>query len=296
MGLSGFVSKRSRTFWKATLVRVSAYIALPGFLLALASVTGCLESTLFYHPGSNTPDAPRGIEEVWIDGPDGSRIHGWFIPARGLEANEPVPAVLHLHGNAGTMNEHLSTVDWLRDAGVHVLMFDYRGYGRSDGGRLLRANLIADGHAALDYLLTRSDVDPERIGLYGWSMGGVIGLAVSSEREEIDAVVAAAAFSSWKRVAGDYVPILGQLLIPGGFNAEDSVLALGTRPLLLVHGTSDGIVRSYHSERLSDAATDAGVRVELVLLPGYDHADWMTSRTATEAIRGFFQRQLVEGE
>lgn len=277
-------------------MRLSVYGILPAIVLVLASVTGCLESTLFYYPGSNTPEAPRGIEEVWFDGPDGSRIHGWFIPARGVEANEPAPAVLHVHGNAGTVNEHLPTVDWLRDAGVHVLMFDYRGYGRSDDGRLLRANLIDDGHAALDYLLARPDVDPERIGLFGWSLGGVIGLAVASERDEINAVVAAASFSSWKRVAGDYIPILGQLLIPGGFNAEDSVLALGTRPLLLVHGTSDGIVRSYHSERLRDVATEAGVEVELVLLPGYNHADWMTSRSATEAIRGFFERELVERE
>lgn len=289
-------TQRTRSFRKAVLVRLSVYGILPAIVLVLASVTGCLESTLFYYPGSNTPEAPRGIEEVWFDGPDGSRIHGWFIPARGVEANEPAPAVLHVHGNAGTVNEHLPTVDWLRDAGVHVLMFDYRGYGRSDDGRLLRANLIDDGHAALDYLLARPDVDPERIGLFGWSLGGVIGLAVASERDEINAVVAAASFSSWKRVAGDYIPILGQLLIPGGFNAEDSVLALGTRPLLLVHGTSDGIVRSYHSERLRDVATEAGVEVELVLLPGYNHADWMTSRSATEAIRGFFERELVERE
>lgn len=272
------------------------YAVLPAILLTLASVTGCLESTLFYYPGANTPEPPRGIEEVWIDGPDGSQIHGWFIPARDIEANERTPAVLHLHGNAGTMNEHLPTVDWLRDAGVHVLMFDYRGYGRSDDGRLLRENLIADGHAALDYLLARPEVDPDRIGLYGWSLGGVIGLAVASERDEIDAVVAAAAFSSWKRVAGDYLPLLGQLLIPGGSNAEDSVLALGARPLLLVHGESDRIVRPYHSERLRDAATGAGVRVELVLLPDFNHADWMTSRGAIDAIRAFFERELVDRE
>ena len=286
----------NRNLKRALLARLGLYGLVPALVLTLASVTGCLESTFFYHPGSNTPPPPAGIEEVWFDGPDGSRIHGWFLPARGVGEDELAPAVLHVHGNAGTMNDHLATCDWLPDTGVHVLMFDYRGYGRSDRGRLVRANLVADGNAALDYLLSRPEIDPERIGLYGWSMGGVIGLGVASQRDEVDAVVAAAAFSSWKRVAGDFLPILGQLLIPGGLNAEDSVRLLGSRPLLLVHGTSDGIVRSYHSERLRDAAADAGVPVELILLDGLSHDDWMLSRDATEAVRRFFRTELSGGE
>ncbi len=294
---SGTESVMNKTsLWRKVAKRIAAYVVVPGVVLTSLSLTGCLESALFYHPSANTPHAPSGIEEVWIPGPDGSRMHGWFLRAEGVAAGATAPAVLHVHGNAGNIADHLATCDWLPRVGVHVLMFDYRGYGKSDGGRLLRANLIADTHAALDYLLTRDDVDTERIGLFGWSLGGVIGLAVAAEREEIDAVLAAASFSSWKRVAGDFVPIVGQLLIPGGFNAEDSVLALGTRPLLLVHGTADGIVRSYHSERLRDAASGAGVPVELVVLPGYDHADWMTSPEAVEAIRGFFRRELVEAE
>jgi len=278
------------------LKRVAAYLLLPAVILTTLSLTGCLESALFYHPSASTIDAPRGVEEVWIDGPNGSRLHGWFLPAEGVEEGQPAPAVLHVHGNAGNMGDHLATCEWLPRVGVHVLMFDYRGYGRSDDGRLLRANLIDDTHAALDYLLTREDVDPERIGLFGWSLGGVIGLAVAAEREEIDAVLAAASFSSWKRVAGDFVPVLGPLLIPGGFNAEDSVVMLGQRPLLLVHGTADGIVRSYHSDRLKDAAAGAGVPVELVTLQGHDHVDWMMSPEAVEAIRGFFRRELVSPE
>lgn len=281
---------------RAILKRLVGYIAVPAVVLTTLSLTGCLESALFYYPHPTTIDAPHGVEEVWIEGPNGSRLHAWFLPAGGVPPGERAPAVLHAHGNAGNMGDHLATCEWLPRIGVHVLMFDYRGYGKSDDGRLLRANLIDDTHAALDYLLTREDVDPERVGLFGWSLGGVIGLAVAAEREEIDAVLAAASFSSWKRVAGDFVPVLGQLLIPGEFNAEDSVLALGTRPLLLVHGTADGIVRSYHSERLKDAAAGASVPVELVMLPGYDHVDWMTSPDAVEAIRGFFRRELVEAE
>lgn len=278
------------------LARLLAYLIVPGVVLVVLSQTGCLESALFYHPSGNTPAPGTGVEEVWIDGPNGSRLHGWFLPAVGIERGQSAPAVLHVHGNAGNIGDHLASCEWLPQAGVHVLMFDYRGYGKSDDGRLLRANLIDDTHAALDYLLSREDVNPERIGLFGWSLGGVIGLAVAAEREEIDAVLAAASFSSWKRVAGDFVPVLGQLLIPGGFNAEDSVLALGQRPLLLVHGTKDGIVRSYHSERLRDAAAGAGVPVELVTLDGYSHNDWMASAQAVEAIRGFFRRELVERE
>lgn len=283
--------------WKHALVkRLVAYLLLPTVALVTMSLTGCLESMVFYYPSPDTPPPPVGVEEISIEGPGGSRLHGWFLRAEGVAKGETAPAVLHVHGNAGNIGDHFETCEWLPRIGVHVLMFDYRGYGKSDDGRLLRANLIADANAALDYLLTREDVDTERIGLFGWSLGGVIGLAVASEREEVDAVLAVASFSSWKRVAGDYAPIIGQLLIPGGFNAEDSVTKLGDRSLLLLHGTDDGIVRAYHSDRLRDAATGAGVEVELVTLDGYSHNDWMTSPEAVEAIRGFFRRELVARE
>lgn len=277
--------------------RLLAYLLVLAVVVVGLNLSGCLESSVFYHPVGNTQPAPAGAEEVWIDGPGGSRLHGWFLSAHGVAAGERAPAVLFVHGNAGNVGDHLAFCDFLPQIGAHVLLFDYRGYGNSDGGRLIRKNLIADTHAALDYLLNeRDDVDPDRIGLLGGSLGGVIGLAVAAEREEIVAVAAAAAFSSWKRVAGDVVPVLGPLLIPGGSNAEDSAARLGKRPLLLVHGNKDDIVRAYHSDRIKAAAADAGVPVELVKLENFGHNDWMFSTEAVEAVREFFRREVVERE
>ena len=107
------------------------------------------------------------------------------IVEQGVAAAQAGAAILHVHGNAGHVANHAEFSAFLTQAGFHVLVFDYRGYGRSDdGGRLTRAKLVADTHAALDYLLRRDDVDPERIGMLGYSLGGVIGLAAAAEREE----------------------------------------------------------------------------------------------------------------
>jgi len=276
------------------LKRLAAYVLVAAALVVGLNVTGCVESSVFYHPTAGTPPPPVGVEEVWISGPKGSRLHGWFLPAIGLAPGQRAPAVLFVHGNAGNVGDHLAFCDFLPRVGVHVLLFDYRGYGNSDGGRLLRANLIADTHAALDHLLARDDVDPDRIGLLGGSLGGVIGLAVAAERAEIGAAGVVSGFSSWKRVAGDFAPVLGQVLIPGGYNAEDSAAKLGQRSLLLVHSSQDEIVRFYHSQRIRDAAARAGVPVELVELDGFGHNDWIASSEAVEAVQEFFRRELVE--
>lgn len=284
---------RRRGMW----IRLGILFLLLILLGIVSSVTGCLESRMFYFPGSRTPSPPPGVEEVWIPGPDNAQLHAWLIRADQSSPGERRPAVLHVHGNAGTVDDHLSACEWLRRDGIHVLLFDYRGFGRSDPGSLRRAELVADTHAALDFLLNHPDVDPDRVGVYGWSLGAVIALAVASEREEVQAVAAVSGFSSWKGIAADKVPLLGPLMIHSGYDAVDSVRNLGSRPLLLVHGDNDRIVPAHHSRRLAEAARDAGVEVEYLTLPDAGHLDWLwVTRQGEATIRRFFREELVDSD
>lgn len=270
------------------------------FLLALAAsafavgASGCMER-LFFYPDRSPFTTPPGVEDVSFSTPDGLTLHGWFIPPNGrTDDAPPAPAVLHVHGNAGNVSQHLDFCRFLADEGFAVLLFDYRSYGRSDPGPLRRRRLVSDAHAALDALLARPGIDPTRIAVYGNSLGAVVGLALAAERPEVRAVVSAAAFSRWQRIAADHTGLLGRALIRHGLDAEVSAATLGNRPLLVIHGTADEIVPAYHAERIADSARAARVPVTVFLLEGVTHNDLMLTRPAQRAVAVFLREALPE--
>lgn len=264
-------------------------------LLAVLHLSACAESSTFYYPSREPFLTPTGVEDVTFRTAGGLTLHGWFMPARGrTPASPPGPAILHVHGNAGNIASHADFSAFLTDAGLSVLIFDYRGYGRSDPAPRLDRNLLyADTAAALDYLLSRPDVDRARIGVYGVSVGSVFALALAADRPEVRAVAEVSGFSTWRSIAADHLPLIGPLLIPSGLDPVESVARLGTRPLLIVHGQADAIVPPYHADTLARAATQHGVAVEKLLVPGGDHNDLIfESDKARRAIADFFRRHL----
>ncbi|MFG0285009.1 MAG: alpha/beta hydrolase [Phycisphaerales bacterium JB039] len=288
--LRGLVGSRRRL--AANLV----LLALVAGAWMVLDVRGWLEARMAYYPSREAFETPAGIEDVEFATEGGKRLHGWLMPAVG-GAGERRPTIIHVHGNAGHVAGHAELSAFLTQAGFHVLVFDYRGYGRSQrGGRITRAKLVADTNAAIDYLLTREDVDRQRIGMLGYSLGGVIGLAAAAERDEIRAVVACAAFSSWKAIARDHLGPGGALLARPGVDADAAAGRLGERPLLIVHGTADGIVPVEHAGRLEAAATAAGVPVEALIVEGADHMDVLDPARVRSAVIGFLGEALVRNE
>jgi dipeptidyl aminopeptidase/acylaminoacyl peptidase len=217
---------------------------------------------------------PRG-ESVHFASTDGTRLHGWFLP--GGANPRACATILHIHGNAGNIESHIGFTDYLPAAGFNLFIFDYRGYGESKGSAHSRKPLIADTIAALNVLLARTDVDPARIGIYGQSLGGSIGLNVMADRPDIGAGVFESAFTSWRDIAatvlggGDPGAIsraLSAILVDDSCRADDAIARID-RPILLVHGDADSIVPVQHSRKLLAAATSDDVR--LIEFPGGDH-------------------------
>lgn len=195
----------------------------------------------------------------------------------GRDASRAKGTVIHFHGNAENVSAHLVLVEWLPRAGYNVLMFDYRGYGQS-GGRITRAGTIRDGHAAVDYVLSRPDVDRRRIFAYGQSLGGAIAVVVAAERPEIRAVVAESAFSGYRRIAAVHLrkmvllsaPARGlaALLVSGGHDPIDVVGRISPRPLLVIAAERDQICDPRLGRELYEAA---GEPKEFWLVPGAGH-------------------------
>lgn len=217
----------------------------------------------FFYPDAAiyTQPAQFGLkyEDVFFRAPDGSRLHGWWLPA----ARQPVlGSVLHLHGNAANITNHLPLAAWLPPAGYDVLMFDYRGFGRSEGRPSLNG-VVDDAAAALAELRKRAAA-PERLVLLGQSLGGATALRLLARDAQGERVaIIDSAFSSYRQIARDAAagPLALMLplalpLLPGPEDDPVAALARINVPILFVHGTADRVVPISHSEALV-AATRA---------------------------------------
>ncbi len=218
---------------------------------------------MFFYPDSATYTTPAQLgvraEDVQIVTADGSRLHGWFLPAVGNAKG----TVLHLHGNAANVSNHLPLVSWLPARGYNVLMVDYRGFGRSQGKPSLDG-IVDDAAAALAFLRTRPDVDASKLIVLGQSIGGATALRLlARDSAGIRLAIIDSAFASYRGIARDAtaggplapVAALTVGVLPG--QDKDPITALKSIriPLIFVHGARDSIIPAANSEKLHAAAS-----------------------------------------
>jgi len=183
---------------------------------------------------------------------DGARISkitaddGTAITALHLRAEQPVGAVLFLHGNAEDLGDLLPRLEAMQARGYSVLAIDYRGYGTTPG-RANEANVVADSAAALRHLCAAEGIAPADVIIYGRSMGGGPGVVLAS-RQRVGALVLDGAFTSAFRVV-TRVPILPRDRFP-----NVARLPAVRCPVLVIHGTRDQTVPWSHGRRLFQVA------------------------------------------
>ena len=272
---------------------------VPGrtFLLALLFSTGCVQSA-FYHPDRVLYDSPARLglefEQVTFASKDGTRLVGWFIPARGYaDPKRAKGTVVHFHGNAQNMSAHWQFVDWLPQRGFNLFVFDYRGYGGSQGSPEPKG-VFEDSVAALDYVRARPDVDPQRLLVLGQSLGGSNAIAAvgSGDRAGVRAIAIESTFFSYSAIAAEKLIGAGSL-VDDTYSADRFVAALAPMPLLLLHGTADVVIPYSHSERLFAKAAEPK---RLVKIEGGAHTEAFTPRFGgvyRELLIDFFDAALA---
>jgi uncharacterized protein len=222
---------------------------------------------LLYFPVRTIAQTPRvEFSELAIETDDGERLHGWWLPAAG----PAVGHVLFLHGNAGNIGDRVPHFELLVAAGLDVLAFDYRGYGRSSG-RPSEQGTYADASAALAALLVRPGVDPARVVYVGESLGGAIALALAV-RSPPAGLVLQSTFTSIRDMARLHYRIVPRALVPDAYPSLRLVPDVRAR-LLCLHGDRDEIVPLMYGEALFEAAR---CEKELVVFPGVAHNDVIT--------------------
>jgi fermentation-respiration switch protein FrsA (DUF1100 family) len=256
--------------------------------LMVLLLPGCV-NRMFYYPNRVEYREPEsiggGAQEVFFRSGDGTRLHGWFVAATTSNVHG---TVVHFHGNAQNLTAHSSFVDWLPAEGFNVFLFDYRGYGKSEG-RPSREGLFMDGVAALREVRGISGVDTNRIIMIGQSLGGTTALAIAGRHPELrgQALIIDSAFYSYRRIVRDkiaHIPLLSlfrvplsYVLISNALSPEDTLADIAPVPILFLHGTADLVIPHHHSEMLYAAA---GEPKQLILIPGGRHIDAMIEHRA----------------
>lgn len=278
--------------------------ALAAFAAVLASslaLAGCTQA--FFQPHRHIVSTPGlyGLEyqPVEFRASDGTALFAWFLPAR----DAPRGTVLYLHGNAENISTHFHNVAWMPAAGFNVLALDYRGYGGSQGTPTL-AGVQLDIDAAMRALLARRDVDPERIIIFGQSLGGALAIhyaAHSEYRANVRAIIVDSAFADYRRIVRDkaasfFLTWPFQWLLPqavdNDFSPAASVAAVAPIPLLFIHGERDSIVPLEHARRLFERAAEPK---ELWIVPDAGHIQAVRKKNVRKRLTEFLQLHAGRG-
>lgn len=213
----------------------------------------------FYFPTRDEPATPAKwglkFESVDFKSADGTPLHGWFIPAKNKSAQSAKATVVFSHGNAGSIGHHLGFCAWLAEADYNVIIYDYRGFGKS-GGNVDRRGMIDDVKAAFAYARKRSDIDSSRLVSYGHSLGGAQSVTALGEApvKGLRAIVIDGAFASYQVMARVVAGQLGASLVTDELAPKDFVRKLAPIPLLVVHGLHDEVVPISQGRQLFEAA------------------------------------------
>ena len=259
----------------------------------------------------HTSPAHYGLpfEDLTFVAADGIHLTGWFVPARTGKGGRG-PAVIISHGLGASKSDFVELAAHLSRRGFHVLLFDFRAHGDSGGRRCSFGYLEKmDLCAALDVLRGKAMVDPSRIGVYGFSLGGATAIMVAAERPEIRAVIADTAFSSMKEEAKHILariyhlppfPFfhLGKLAYRLMFGLDLEAISpmaqigkLSGRPILLIAGVGDETIPDSHTGFLYEAA---GQPKELWLIQGANHGGTLSAAGPEyeRRVEKFFSRAL----
>ena len=226
-----------------------------------------LLNSLLYFPSRAIIETPDGAgldyRDLRLETDDGQSLHGWWIGAR----TDSLGHLLLCHGNAGNVGDRVVHAALLTATGFDVLLFDYRGYGRSSG-RPSEQGTYRDARAALACLLDQPGVDPARVLYLGESIGGAVALDLALERPPAGLVLLSA-FTSVRDLGRLHYPFVPAALIADAYPTLRRIHELHA-PLLVLHGDRDDIVPLSQGSAVFEAAPGPK---RMHVFPGLGHND-----------------------
>jgi len=281
-------------------------LSLTIILSMLILSMGC--TNMFFFPMKEHVLSPEKIglsyEDVYIETADNIKLHGWFLHAQ-KESNETAKTtVVLLHGNAENISTHIGAVYWLPKEGFNVFLYDYRGYGKSEG-ELSIESAISDVAKVINHLTKRDDVDKSKLIIFGQSLGAAIAanaVAKYQTKYNISALVLESGFSDFRKIAKEKLneswltwalqwPL--SLTITNNYSPAKALSHISDLPILIIHGDNDKVIPLKHGKRLYDSASQPK---DIWIVPDGLHTNTTTKTNYRIKLINYFNNVVMKNK
>jgi len=240
------------------------------------------QPSMIFFPQKELDETPAAwgleYEEVSLLTADNVRLHGWYLPNPGSHK-----ALLFFHGNAGNISHRGSSVEIFHRLGMNVLIFDYRGFGTSQG-EPDEPGLYVDARTAWRFLQEEKGFDSKDIILFGRSLGGAVASKLASEVHPAGLILESS-FSSARDMADAIMPLISRVVFLR-FNLDTLNIIDRIRcPLLVLHGPRDEVIPFRQGEKIFKAAREPKT---FVTLQGGHNGGFLLTQPEYEKALGVF--------
>ena len=263
-------------------------IVIAGVYVAFAGLVFIFQSSFIYYPERTLSADPGNIglsfENVSFETTDGVKLSGWFIPCDGARG-----VILFCHGNAGNISHRLDSIQIFHQLGLDIFIFDYRGYGQSEG-KPSESGTYRDVEAAWQYLIKERQCMPDKIIIFGRSLGGAIA-AYQACSHKPGALILESTFTSVPDLGAKVYPFLPVKLISRFKYDTEGYLERVNCPVLIVHSPDDEMMPYKHGQRLFEAANEPK---EFLKISGSHNEGFIISgKLYEEGLDAFISKYLI---
>ncbi len=242
-----------------------------------------IEMHSIFHPTRKIVQLPTDVgleyEDVYFKTSDHVKLNGWLIKGTSNTT------VLFFHGNGANISLRMGKLKMFHDLGLSTLIVDYRGYGRSEGIPS-ELGIYRDGQAAYEYLLTRTDVNKNKLVIYGESLGGAVAIDLAS-KVKVDALVVDSSFTSAVAMGKLLYPMIPEFLVGFKFDSVTKITKISV-PKLFFHSQTDDLVPWSLGQELYRAAAEPK---EFAEVHGSHNNSFTTDKELFyEGLRNFFKK------
>jgi len=221
--------------------------------LALVILVYLFQSYLIYFPDKTLVMNPGQIgisyEKIFLHTSDHVKIHSWY-----MFAENPKGTILFCHGNAGNISHRFESIQIFYQLGLNVFIFDYRGFGKSDG-KPDEEGTYKDAEAAWDYLINEKKISPDKIIIFGRSLGSAVAAWLAKEKQPA-AVILESSFTSVPDMAAKIYPFLPVRLLSKFDYPTKEYVAQIRSPKLFIHSKGDELIPFSHGQKNFELAAE----------------------------------------
>lgn len=267
--------------WIVARILILSAIGCYVFVLFYFSIS---QSRFIYFPEKLMIATPAEVglqyEAVSFKTTDGVKLSGWFIPSEKRRG-----VLLFCHGNAGNISHRMESIQTFYRLGLSTLIFDYRGYGQSEGKPTEQGTYL-DAKAAWHYLIQEKKVAPSEIIVFGRSIGGSVASWLAHYHTP-RALIIESVFTSIGGIASELYPFLPvKLLSRFDYNTIDYINKVNC-PVLIIHSRDDEIIPYNHGRQLFETANEPK---EFLEITGSHNEGFIISEHYKDGLDSFISR------